>query len=221
MTEDSESQTISSDLSGSARFAEFGRHVGLTGAARVAVGVVVGGLGGRLVMRIAALAAPDSVMGDLTENGFPIGDFTVGGTMQLLLFGGLLLGGIGAVVYLMVEPWLEWAGAWRGMVFAGFLVAANSTTVGVLDPDGIDFVILGNSTLIVGMFLLLFLLYGCFSSGCSISSTGGLPALIPTGRLWTQSADGSLWPLSGPSSSFRPRSLSSSLLRLAVVSHLA
>ena len=107
MTEDSDSQTGSSDLWGSARFAEFGRHVGLTGAAGVAVGVVVGGLGGRLVMRIAALAAPDSVRGDLTENGFPIGDFTVGGTMQLLLFGGLLLGGIGAVVPSRLQRWAK------------------------------------------------------------------------------------------------------------------
>lgn len=160
MTEDTNGQTDSSDPLGSTSFAEFGRHVALIGVAGVALGVVVGGLGGRLVMRIAALVAPDSVIGDLTENGFPIGEFTVGGTMTLLLFGGFFLGGIGAVIYLIVEPWLEWAGGWRGLLFAGFLVAANSTTVGVLDPDGLDFEILGNSPLIVGMFLLLFLLYG-------------------------------------------------------------
>ena len=41
-------------------------------------GVLVGGLGSRVVMRISALAAPE-VRGMVTENGNVVGEITLGG----------------------------------------------------------------------------------------------------------------------------------------------
>ena len=140
------------------RFAQWARHVGIVGIAGAATGVVVGGAGGRLLMKIAAIAAPDQATGRLTENGNRIGEFTVGGTMELIIFVGILAGGIGAVAYLIAEPWLAWARWGRGLAFGLLLMAAASTVA--FDPDNVDFVIVGSEPLIVGMFLSLFLLYG-------------------------------------------------------------
>ena len=52
----------------------------------VLCGIVVGGIGGRIVMRVSALAADESRIGMLTENGNVVGRITVEGTMALLLF---------------------------------------------------------------------------------------------------------------------------------------
>ena len=68
------------------RTGEVLRDIARGGISGVAAGIVVSGLGGRLVMRIAALLHPDAV-GALTENGNRIGDITVGGTLSLVLFG--------------------------------------------------------------------------------------------------------------------------------------
>jgi hypothetical protein len=49
--------------------------------------MIAGGLGGRVAMRIAALAAPDGVQPD--RGGATIGEITLEGTMFLILFAGL------------------------------------------------------------------------------------------------------------------------------------
>src|SRR5215203_2949994 len=74
---------------------------GLTGAI---VGLVGGGIGGRIVMRLAALLVPESA-GSLTENGNPIGEITLGGTLGIGLFG-LIAGVLAATFWVMVSPWL-------------------------------------------------------------------------------------------------------------------
>ena len=76
--------------------AELIRHLALVGLAGAVSGAIVGGIGGRLVMRIAAVAAPDGVIGSVTENGNRIGDITAGGTLELVIFAGILFGGVGA-----------------------------------------------------------------------------------------------------------------------------
>src|SRR5262245_14375558 len=52
-------------------------------------GFGVGGLGGRVAMRIAALASGDQARGVVTEAGATVGRVTVEGTLFLLLFGGI------------------------------------------------------------------------------------------------------------------------------------
>ncbi len=150
----------SPDVPRSLGFAPLVRHIALVGVAGLATGFVVAGGGGRLLMRVAAIAGPDSATGRLTESGFNVGEITLGGTVELVLFVGLFAGGIGAVLYLIAEPWLDWAGKWRGVTFGAFLVAVGSATSDALDPDNFDFRILGNEAFIVAMFVVLFLLYG-------------------------------------------------------------
>lgn len=137
---------------------DLARHAAIVGIAGVGTGVLIGGLGGRVVMRISAIAAPSFVTGASTEGGNIVGDITVGGTLALIVFVGILAGLVGAVSYLITEPWLAWAGRWHGLVFGGFLLATGSTVA--FEPGNRDFLILGRQELNVAMFAALFVGYG-------------------------------------------------------------
>ena len=52
-------------------------------------GLLVGGLGSRVVVRIAALTAPDVAQGLTTEAGAMVGRITLEGTVFLVLFAGV------------------------------------------------------------------------------------------------------------------------------------
>ena len=153
------------------------RHVGVIGTAAVIAGLVVGGVGGRVLMRIAAAEAPGSVTGRLTENGNRIGDITAGGTIELVVFVGLFSGAIGAAAYVIAEPWLAWTGRLRGLAFGLLLIATASAVA--LDPDNIDFALVGNERLVVAMFLALFVLYGVLLVGLSGPLEQRVPRAAP------------------------------------------
>jgi hypothetical protein len=136
------------------------RHIAIGGIAGLATGIVVGGGGGRLFMRIAGAAARDTAQGATTEAGFRVGEVTFGGTVALVLFIGVLIGVVGAALYLIFRPWLASAGRWRGVAFGGLLFAAGSATSDVMNPDNPDFFILGNSLLLVVLIAVLFVVFG-------------------------------------------------------------
>jgi hypothetical protein len=130
-------------------------HAGIAGAL---AGLFVGGIGGRIVMRLSAIAGGPDVVGTITENGNVIGEFTAEGTLGLLFFGGLLSGIAGGVILAIVAPWFRWAGAVRGLVFGVFVLAVAGRTV--IDASNVDFAILQPAWLNVLMFSTLFLLSG-------------------------------------------------------------
>jgi hypothetical protein len=142
----------------SVQIAELVRHVAIIGVVGVSLGLIVGGIGGRIVMRIAGIVASDRVQGFPTDNGNAIGDVTVGGTIGLIIFVGILFGGVGAVAYVICERWLTWTGPLRPLAFGLLLLAVASPLA--LDPDNLDFLLIRNYELIVAMFMTLFLLYG-------------------------------------------------------------
>ena len=122
----------------------------------VICGIVVGGIGGRMVMRLSALAADESRIGMITENGNVIGRITVEGTVALLLFVGLITGvSVGLFLF-----------ALRTVLPRRFLPATISAVLLALggaiaiDPGNIDFVILGNRALNVAMLIALFPAFG-------------------------------------------------------------
>jgi len=122
----------------------------------VICGIVVGGIGGRIVMRVSAAAADESRIGMLTENGNVIGRITVEGTMALLLFVGLITGvSVGLFLF-----------ALRAVLPGRFLPATISAVLLALggaiaiDPSNADFVIVGNRALNVAMFIALFPAFG-------------------------------------------------------------
>jgi hypothetical protein len=114
------------------------------------LGLVVLGLGGRVIMRLAAVAHPER-RGFLTENGNRIGAITADGTLALLLFGGLLFGLLGAVVWTAVGPWIPGRGRRRALIAAPVAVALSGFFV--VEADNPDFRILSGDPLVVGLVL--------------------------------------------------------------------
>lgn len=101
------------------------------------------------------------MFGRVTENGNVVGEFTVGGTIALVIFVGLL-GGVAASVGVVASaPWLRWLGPFRGVGF-GLLTLAG---FGYEVFASFDFRILDPVVLNVTMFLGLFVLFGVAAVG--------------------------------------------------------
>lgn len=135
------------------------RHVAAVGVLALVTGAVVGGMGGRLFMRVAAIIAPEHARGLRTDAGFIVGEIGIG-TVFFIIFVGLAAGLVGAVLYLIVEPWIGWATRWRGLVFGAVLLAVAARPSDALGSDNRDFVILGEPLPLVLMIVALFLLFG-------------------------------------------------------------
>lgn len=136
------------------------RHIATGGLAGMAAGLLVGGVGSRLFMRIAGAASGTRGTGRITEAGFTVGEVTLGGTLALVIFIGVISGIVGAAMYLVLQPWIGWAVRWRGVVFGVLLCALTSATSDVMNPDNRDFFILGNGPLLVALILGLFVAFG-------------------------------------------------------------
>ncbi|HEY5578151.1 MAG TPA: hypothetical protein VIL12_00510 [Acidimicrobiia bacterium] len=133
------------------------RDVALTGLAGVVAGLIVGGIGGRVVMRLAAMAAGPEARGILTEAGNTVGEITLEGTFGLI-FGGVFSGAAGAVVVVIADPWLAWMRRLRCIGY-GMVVLAVAGTL-ILDSSNRDFFVLSPAELNVAMFVGLFFGYG-------------------------------------------------------------
>jgi MFS family permease len=136
------------------------RHITAAGLSGLIAGVLVGGIGGRLFMRIAGAIASDIAQGRSTEAGFRVGEVTAGGTIGLIIFLGIFSGLFGAVFYVALFPWLTWAGRWRGLAFGVTMFAAVSATSDLMNPDNIDFFILKNEPILVGLMVILVVAFG-------------------------------------------------------------
>jgi len=123
--------------------------------ASLITGIVVCGLGGRLVMRLSAMAADDSRIGMTTDNGNVVGAITGEGTLGLVLFVGLAMGPF-LFALRAVLP-----GRRLPLTVSIVLLALGSAIV--IDPGNPDFMIVGNRALNVAMFALLFPLFGFMS----------------------------------------------------------
>jgi hypothetical protein len=157
------SETVDGSATPTAPFtslAGLARHITIAGLSGLIAGVLVGGIGGRLFMRIAGAIAGDVAQGRRTEAGFTVGEVTMDGSLGLILFIGVFSGLAVASYYVMFFPWIAWAGRWRGVMFGITGFAAASATSDLLNPDNIDFVILRNEPIVVGMIVLLFLALG-------------------------------------------------------------
>jgi hypothetical protein len=134
-----------------ARLALRVRWLAVRGVAAVATGTVVLGLGGRLVMLGSRLLHPDAA-GRVTENGNRVGDFTVDGTIEVVVFGGVGGGVVAAVVWVIVWRWIP-----RHPAVVGFGAVALGG-FNLIDSGNRDFVILGDP--FPDLVLLVGLLFG-------------------------------------------------------------
>ncbi|MEX2252307.1 MAG: hypothetical protein WD895_09595 [Acidimicrobiia bacterium] len=123
--------------------------------AGIPVGVLVAGVGSRLAMLLIRVTSPDRVVGVTSDDGFTIGEVTLGGTYNLLLLGAAV-GVIGAGAYQMVAPWLI-GPIWFRRLTTGLASAAVVGSM-LVHADGIDFTLLKPTWLAIGLIAV-----GCFS----------------------------------------------------------
>ena len=121
-------------------------------------GMVVGGLGSRIAMRIAALTARDVAHGLITEAGATIGRITFEGTAFLVVAAASGSALVGTAFYLATLPWLPRRRSLRAIAFGGLELVVFGTVL--LDPGNPDFTILGRPLLNVLMLGSLFVLHG-------------------------------------------------------------
>ncbi|MET1133833.1 MAG: hypothetical protein ABWX60_10475 [Aeromicrobium sp.] len=111
------------------------RRLAAASCVGAALGLLVGGIGGRLFMALLANLNPED-HGTITDDGFPMGEVTASGTFQLLVTGAAL-GVLGAGIYLALgrlAPGPVWFR--RACVVVGGTVMVGDSLV---HSDGVDF----------------------------------------------------------------------------------
>jgi hypothetical protein len=120
------------------------------------LGVVIGGIGGRLAMYLLARLNPEAT-GVVSDDGFVMGQFTLSGTLNLLVVGGSL-GTFGGVVYALARHLTFGPSWWRLTSVA--LGAGLPVGALIVHPDGVDFTLLEPLWLAVALFVAIPALYG-------------------------------------------------------------
>jgi hypothetical protein len=128
------------------------RDIARGGLAGLVAGLVVAGVGGRIAMRVAALLVP-AASGQFTENGNRIGEITVGGSLALIVFVGLLAAVAFGVAWVVVSPWLPRSTLGRGLVPIPAAIALGA--FGLVNGTNPDFDVLGHDPRVVGALLAL------------------------------------------------------------------
>jgi hypothetical protein len=159
------------------RLAEPLRDIARGGLAGLVTGIVVAGIGGRLVMRVAALLVPEAA-GQFTENGNRIGDITLSGTVGLVL-GGLFFGLLGATVWVVVSPWIP--GGERVRAVLAMPIAAALTGGALIQARNPDFRILRHDATTVLLLLVLVALAGLAIAAVDAWLDRRLPAATASG----------------------------------------
>jgi hypothetical protein len=124
-----------------------------------AVGLLVGGIGGRIVMRLIADANPSS-FGKETSSEATIGAFTIGGTLNFLIQIGLVVGGLVGLAYLGIRRFLP-VGLLRAPAYGMVLVVVATGLI--IEFNIHDFAILPKA-LSVALFGLLLFVYGLLTA---------------------------------------------------------
>ena len=155
------------------------REIARGGLAGLVAGVLVAGVGGRIVMRLAALLVP-AADGAITENGNVVGTITFGGSLALVLFIGLFFGIVAGSLWVVIQSWLP-ATALRRTV-AAVPVAVALGTVGLVDARNPDFGVLGHSPPVVASLVVLVALFAPVLVLAERWLDGRLPRPGPTDR---------------------------------------
>jgi hypothetical protein len=123
----------------------------LVGAAAGALaGLVVGGVGGRLVMLVLRLASPDDVIGLESDDGFTIG--VVSAATFNLLLGMAFIGAANGALYVALRSSIPV----RLRLILWPLFAASVGGENVVHEDGVDFQLLEPKWFAVASFVVLF-----------------------------------------------------------------
>ena len=132
------------------------RDIARGGISGAIVGIVVGGLGARVVMRVVAILHADAV-GALTDNGNRIGEITIGGTLFLLVFA-LIFGVMAGALWVIVSPWIPGRAGVRALLTASVAIAVG--TPQIIIGRNPDFMILQHDPRVVALLVALVGLIG-------------------------------------------------------------
>ena len=115
------------------------------------LGLLVGGVGGRLAMMLLAVLNPEAT-GVTSDDGFVMGQFTASGTLNLLV-AGTILGAIGGVFYALLRD-LMIGPRWFQVLSVG---GGPAVVVGsmLVHTDGVDFRLLQPAWLAIGLFVAI------------------------------------------------------------------
>jgi hypothetical protein len=125
----------------------------------IVAGLLVGGFGSRLMMRVIAATSSAAAQGRLTQADEVVGKVTQEGTVGLLIFVGIGFGIVGALLYALVVRFLP-NRAWLSGAIAGLLALGIFARRDPLDPSNRDFTFLSPVALAVVIIVVLFVLYG-------------------------------------------------------------
>jgi MFS family permease len=146
----------SAKLAADAAIADILRDIARGGITGLIVGLVGIGIGGRIVMRLAALLVPESV-GAFTENGNRIGSITLGGSVGLVILG-LFLGATVATIWVVISPWIPGVRLRRAILAMPIAVGLGAS--GLIEGQNPDFFVLDHHPAVVGLLLLLVAVIG-------------------------------------------------------------
>lgn len=149
--------------------------IGVHHLAALATGLVVVGPGARLVMRLLAVTAGDDAQGRVTEADELVGRISVGGTIGLVIFGGVFGAGLIALAFGLLRKWLPRGRLTGPLAVAGLLAVTAATTLDPLRPDNPDFDLVGPDGVAVVAFAALLLL-GVFTFA---AFAGRIAAALP------------------------------------------
>ncbi len=180
----SDSETQASWAGWAAAATRAARRLATITAVGALLGLLVGGVGGRLAMMLLARLNPEAT-GVTSDDGFIMGQFSLSDTLNLLLVG-TLLGVVGAVIYavlrgVMIGPrWFQ--------VLSVALGPAVVVGAMLVHTDGVDFQLLEPTWLGIALFvaipgvyaaLLTLLAEGLLSADGWWARVPLLPALAP------------------------------------------
>lgn len=131
------------------------RTLGLAALGGGLAGLLAGGVYGRVFMFVLAQLNPDHA-GVNTDDGFPIGRFTLAGTLNLVSFT-VTIGAVGGLLFLLLRG-LRFGPRWFRLLSmpVGVTVVVGSTMV---HSDGVDFAVLEPWWLAVALTLVVPLIY--------------------------------------------------------------
>jgi hypothetical protein len=122
-------------------------------------GALVTGPSVRLIMPLLAVTAGDDAQGRRTEADEVVGSIDLGGTIGLVVFGGILPGLLSGAIYVVCRRWLP-SGRLGGVVFGVLHLVVAATRIDPLRPDNPDFDLLGPGWLAVAAFGLASIFHG-------------------------------------------------------------
>jgi hypothetical protein len=158
----------------------YGRAVAVAIVGGFWAGLLVTGPAVRLIMRLLAVTAGDPPQGRLTEAEATIGEITVGGTISVIIFGGVLTALASGLAWVVVHSLLP-AGRLGGVVFGVLHFVLLATVSDPLRPDNVDFDLVGPNWLAIVTLGVASVLHGMAVAAFANRYSHHLPA-EPSGR---------------------------------------